>query len=379
MNTLAATSKSADLVSLSERSSAPGSALKLGGFGFEFAQGHIKFLQHAARNLFPEPLDWATPNRIELNLKTMLLRDFSDPDAPADATPVLIDAPYAGHPSTIADYANGQSLVQTLKAAGVRRIYLTDWKSATWSMRNFEVDTYLSDLNVVVDHLGGKAHLVGLCQGGWMSAMFAARFPGKAASLVIAGAPIDTQAGTGPLKRLVNRMPMRVYEHMVLMGGGRMLGRYMLNGWKSMHPAQHYFLKYVQLYRNLNNEDYLSNTQHFARWYETTVDLPGRFYLQVVKNLFKKNLFAKGEFVALGRRLDLKSITVPVYLLAGATDDITTYEQVFATEYLLGTPRDRIVKELAPGGHIGLFMGRQTLAQAWPKIGSWLKANDPAI
>jgi len=44
-------------------------------------------------------------------------------------------------------------------------------------------------------------NLVGLCQGGWMSAMCAARFPRKVASLVLAGAPIDTDAGNGPIKR----------------------------------------------------------------------------------------------------------------------------------------------------------------------------------
>ena len=30
---------------------------------------------------------------------------------------------------------------------------------------------------VAIDDLGGEVHLVGLCQGGWLSAMLAARFP----------------------------------------------------------------------------------------------------------------------------------------------------------------------------------------------------------
>jgi pimeloyl-ACP methyl ester carboxylesterase len=44
-------------------------------------------------------------------------------------------------------------------------------------MRYLSIDNYLADLDVAVDELGGKVDLVGLCQGGWMALLFAARFP----------------------------------------------------------------------------------------------------------------------------------------------------------------------------------------------------------
>jgi len=34
-------------------------------------------------------------------------------------------------------------------------------------------DDYLAGLNVLVDHLGGLVDLVGLCQGGWLSLVYA--------------------------------------------------------------------------------------------------------------------------------------------------------------------------------------------------------------
>jgi len=46
-------------------------------------------------------------------------------------------------------------------------------------MRFFSIDTYVADLNVAVDELGGTVNLVGLCQGGWLSLIYAARFPAK--------------------------------------------------------------------------------------------------------------------------------------------------------------------------------------------------------
>jgi polyhydroxyalkanoate depolymerase len=286
--------------------------------------------------------------------------------------PTIVDAPYAGHTAMIADYHNGQSLIETLLSNGVNRVFLTDWKSATEDMKDLEIDQYLAELNVCVDDLGNKVNLVGLCQGGWMSAMYAARFPDKVASLVLAGSPIDTDAGNGPIKRMAHDYPTAYYEELVALGGGLMRGSMMLQGWKGMHPEQHYIKEHVDLYEHIDDPVYLAKEETFDSWYENPIDLPGRFYLQAIVALFKENRLAKGTFVGLGKRLNLRDVTCPVYLLAGEADDITTKEQVFDAEKVLGTSKDRISQTLVPGGHIGLFMGSQTLKTAWPAIARWI-------
>ena len=353
-------------------------AIELEQDGLQLFQDNMRYLAEAAEIEAPPPPEWATANRVIRDLDTMRLRDFSDPAAEKGAVPVLVDAPYAGHSATIADYASGQSLVETLLDAGLKRVLVTDWKAATEEMRDFDIDRYLSDLNVVVDDLGGRVALVGLCQGGWLSAMYACRFPEKVASLVLAGAPIDTDAGDGPIRKIAHELPMSFYEEMVEAGGGRMRGQYMLAGWKDMHPGAQYVGKFIDLYEHIEDESYIERTERFERWYENPIDLPGRYYLQAIRLLFKENLFAKGEFVGLGKTLSLRAITCPLYLLAGRSDDITTKEQVFAAERLVGTPRERIVKTLVPGGHIGLFMGSRTLKETWPGIGRWIASGLPA-
>jgi hypothetical protein len=77
------------------------------------------------------------------------------------------------------------------------------------------------------------------------------------------------------------------------------------------------------------------------------------------------------SFVDPGEQLNLKDIICPVYLLAGASDDITPKEQVFGAEKLLGTPPKQICNEIAESGHIGLFMGAKSLSR---KLGTdrWL-------
>lgn len=334
---------------------------------------NLDFLSEAVKITRPPPPDWATLNTVRLDLPTMRLREFGK--AVAGRIPVLIDAPYAGHGATIADYDKGQSLVEVLLENGVEHVLVTDWKPATQEMRYFSIDTYLAELNAAIDDLGGEVHLVGLCQGGWLSAMLASRFPHKVRSLVLAGSPIDADAGNGPIKQMAQTMPLKSYQAMVRAGRGLMPGRFMLAGWKNMHPEEHYVDKFVRLYQNLADRNYLDRTETFAAWYENPLDLPGVYYLQAIEQIFKGNHFAKGEFVGLGRRLSLKDVTCPVYLLAGAEDDITTSEQVFAAEGLVGTPKKQIEKKLVPGGHIGLFMGRKTLGETWPGIARWIAAQ----
>ena len=331
---------------------------------------NLKFLTEAQKVDHGLKPHFATPNTVLLELHTLKLRDFGDAKAITPAT--LIMAPYAGHSATIADYHDGQSLVQTMLAAGHRRVLVTDWKSASLEMKDYDIDNYLAELNICIDELGPPVNLVGLCQGGWMAAMYAARYPDRVRTLVLAGAPIDTHAGDGPLKKMVQAAPPGFYEELVALGGGLMRGRVMLRGWKNMHPDEQYLNKYVRLYEHIDDPDYVSKTEAFSAWYENTIDLPGRWYLQAINELFRDNRLAQGRFVGLGRQLSLRDIHCPTYLLAGESDDITPREQVFAAESLLGTPRQNIVKAVVPGGHIGLFMASRTLRSNWPPIAKWM-------
>lgn len=98
---------------------------------------------------------------------------------------------------------------------------------------------------------------------------------GKPGALVLAGAPIDTDAGDGPIKRMVRETP------------------------------------------------------------------------QAIEDLFKENRFAKGEFVGLGRVLELQDIICPTYLLAGAADDITTPEQVLSPRRRIALRRKRCPADMS--------------------------------
>ncbi|MDE2029826.1 MAG: alpha/beta hydrolase, partial [Alphaproteobacteria bacterium] len=337
------------------------------------AEKNLKFFQEIVKTdiIKPKP-EWASPNKILFDLHTFTLRDFSTaPDA--NEIPTLVLPPYAGHTSVIADFHAGQSLIATLMQNGLTRVYATDWRSADQTMKDYDIDNYLAELHVAVGELGGRVKLIGLCQGGWMAALYAARFPAQVAALVCAGTPLDTQAGNGGIRLLADDLPMSFYENLVLAGGGLLKGEFMLEGFKSLNPEKNTVDKYVSLYEHIDDAAYLKRTEAFESWYENTINLPGRWYLQAVKELFKENRFAKGRFKALGITVKPQTITCPTYLLGGREDDITPAEQVFNAKNFIGTPKDDIVTDMAEGGHIGLFMGSRALTANWPKIAAWLQ------
>jgi poly(3-hydroxyalkanoate) synthetase len=315
-------------------------------------------------------LAWTTPNRIALELATLRLRDFS---RGAAGFPALICAPYALHRALMTDFAAGHSIVAALQRGGVDSLFLTDWRSASPDMRFLSIDNYLADLNVVIDEIGPPLDLIGLCQGGWMSLLYAARFPEKVRRLVLVGAPVDVSVES-ELSQTVAQAATGAFEGLVTSGGGLARGADLLRLWRANPDIE------TVLQRSLSAEDADAQAlrERFACWHTETLDLPGVFYLEAVEKIFKQNRLAKGTFVALGREVQLSRLTTPVFLLAGSNDEIVPQAQAMATASLLGTPPALIVREIAPSTHLGLFIGATTLGVAWPRIAKWLSREEPA-
>lgn len=317
-----------------------------------------------------QELPWTTANSVALQLPTMRLLDFS---SAVEGPPLLVCAPYALHRAKIADLAHGHSLMAALQEAGTARLYLTDWRSATPEMRYFSIDTFLSDLNVAVDTIGPPVDLAGLCQGGWLSLLYAARFPDKVRRLVLAGSPVDVSVPS-ELSRMVASLPQQSFEAMVRQGEGIVSGEHMLQVWSL--PFNLLDVE-AALQRRLDgkSEDARALLDRFTRWNDETLDLPGTYYLEVTDWIFRQNRIAAGDFVALGRKIDLAAVTLPVFLLAAEKDIVVPPDQAFATMRLLGTPPAWLQCDTEPCGHLGLFVGCMALTGPWRRIARWLQSD----
>ncbi|AVO44441.1 alpha/beta fold hydrolase [Phreatobacter cathodiphilus] len=317
----------------------------------------------------PEPdWDWTTPNTVIRELPTMRLRQFGGGQGPA----VILVAPYALHRATIADLAPGHSVIEALLGAGTGRIWLTDWRSADGTRRHQSIDHQLEDLTVAVDDAGSPAAVVGLCQGGTLAAIHAARFPAKTARLVLVGAPIDMAAAPSLLTGLIDRTPPAAVELMLDQGGGLVRGRAMREAWPNAAADEALMAAVLQRRRVTP-----ALAARFRAWNEDVVDLPGAFYRQTVDWLFRENRLARGTFPALGRETGLYAVVCPLVLVAAREDEIVSAPQVLAMARHVATPPDRIATHLVAGRHLSLFMGRDVLDRTWPEIAAFLAAGTP--
>ena len=311
---------------------------------------------------------WATPHEIVFESPLARLRDFSV--SRRRVVPTLVLPPQAGHDSCIVDYSPEQSQMRTIVAAGLERALSLDWVGATADTADASIGDYIEVVDRAVEHCGGRVNLIGDCQGGWLATIYAALHPERINTLTIAGAPIDFHAGEPVIHEVMRRVApdgnLRFYEALVASGGGILQGRHMLTGFIMIQPGAE-ISRQIDLLLNLDDPAHVARYQEFEDWFKHTQDVPGQFYLWIVRHLFRDNALISGSLEIGGEKVDLSRIDMPLNLLGGATDHITPPAQVFALADHASTPADRVTRDTTRGGHLGLFMSHEALSQHWPR------------
>jgi poly(3-hydroxyalkanoate) synthetase len=214
-------------------------------------------------------------------------------------------------------------------------------------------------------------NLIGDCQGGWLAAIYAALYPERVNTLTLAGAPIDFHAGEPVIHELLDHLApagdLRFYEALVAAEGGVLKGEHMLAGFIMIQPGAE-ISRQVELLLHMDDPAHVARYREFEDWFKHTQDIPGSFYLWIVRHLFRDNALISGALEVRGQHVDLAKIAMPLNLLAGTTDHITPPDQVFALAGLASTPAERVGRHLTTGGHLGLFMGHEALREHWPVL-----------
>ncbi|CAN5465024.1 alpha/beta fold hydrolase [soil metagenome] len=327
------------------------------------------------------PPRWATEHRVLAEWPIARLRDFStgEPGESGGSVPVLFLPPQAGHDSCIVDYDPTQSQVGTALAAGLTRVLSLDWVGATQATKDSSIEEYVAVVAEAIALVGGRVHLVGDCQGGWLAVIYAALYPETVETLTIAGAPIDFHAGE-PLIHdwmgvLSPEKDLEFYRTMVRSNDGILPGEFLLAGFIAMQPHSE-LDRQLQLLAHLHEPEHVARYRTFDAWFHHCQPIPGAFYLWIVEHLFQDNELIAGTLQVGDRVVDLGQITCPLNLLAGETDHITPPPQVYALADHAGTDPAEVSTNETTGGHLGLFMGREALQDHWAPLFATLAARD---
>src|SRR5260370_26649224 len=191
----------------------------------------------------------------------------------------------------------------------------------------------------------------------------------------MAGAPVDIAARQSRLSAMVEATPLIMFQSLVNLGDGRVIGRNIEKFWGNDIDANG-IRESLQTLQPIGSTEFSQLEAVFKNWNSWTIDLPGTYYLEVIEKLYRRNELASGSLIALGQKIDLSRLRLPMYLLAGSADEVVAPEQLLAVERLVGNPPGKYRREVAPCNHLGLFMGKRTLEEYCPNILRSIKNTD---
>jgi poly(3-hydroxybutyrate) depolymerase len=307
--------------------------------------------------------------------------------------PVLIVAPLSGHYATL--------LRGTVEAfLQDHEVYVTDWVNARevpLYEGKFDFHDYIDHVRTMLTVLGGRSHVVAVCQPG-PAVMAAASLmaedndPNRPMSLTIMGSPIDARLSPTVTNRLAEERPFAWFEQAMIHpvpppypGVGRRVypGFVQLAAFMSMNLDRHQeaHRRYLQ---QLMEGDGDSAEKHleFYDEYLSVLDLTEEFYLQTVDEVFQRYLLPKGELMHHGRRVRPELITdIGLLTVEGENDDISGIGQTQAAHTLCtGLPEALKEDYVQPRvGHYGVFNGARFRGEIYPRVRAFIRRVDPAF
>ena len=305
---------------------------------------------------------------------------------------ILIVAPLSGHYATL--------LRGTVEAfLPDHAVFVTDWSNARdvpMADGRFDFHDYIDHIREMVRAIGGRPHVVAVCQPGPPVMAAAALMAeddeeSRPASMTFMGSPIDARLAPQAPNKLAEERPFAWFASNMIHtvpppypGALRRVypGFVQLYSFMKMNAERHQ-LAHKRYFDDLVSGDGDAAEKHleFYDEYLSVLDLTEEFYLQTIDFVFQRHLLPLGLLEHRGRRVDLKAIhDTALMTVEGERDDISGVGQTQAAHGL--TPNiPAEMKELyvqPKVGHYGVFNGKRYEQEIYPKIRKFIAKNDIA-
>jgi poly(3-hydroxybutyrate) depolymerase len=310
-----------------------------------------------------------------------------------DGPRVLLVAPMSGHFATLLK-GTIQTLVQD------HEVYVTDWiniRDVEPQAGEFSLESYTEQLILMLQHLGPGCHLVGVCQPtvsclAATAIMSAHQDESLPISLTLMAGPIDTRQSPTRVNELAKSKSIDWFkDHLVsrvplgYRGAGREVypGFVQVGAFLNMNLERHQnSLKRLYELRALGRDLEAKVIYDFYKEYFAVMDLPGRFYLETVKEIFQDHALPLGQMHYKGERVKPQLIEKTFLLtIEGERDDICGLGQTLAAQELCsGIAAWKKNHHLQAGvGHYGVFSGQRWSTQIYPVVRHHIQAAQSAF
>lgn len=295
----------------------------------------------------------------------------------AIGVPVLIVYALVNRPYML-DIQPDRSFIRNLLKLGLD-IYIIDWGYPAQADRYLSMDDYINGyLDNCVDVIrkkskSDKVSLMGVCQGGTFSAIYASLHPEKVQNLVTLVAPFDFSTNDGLLFSWSKTMDVDA----LVDAYGVVPGHVLNEGFLMLMPFNLNIKKYVDMLDVMEDKEKLLNFLRMEKWIFDSPGQAGECLRQFVKDCYQGNKLVKGKLKLGNKTVNLKNISMPVLNIYASADHLVPPAATKPLNDLVGT-EDKTLYEFK-GGHIGVFVGSRSQKELAPTIADWLTKRDVIV
>ncbi len=283
----------------------------------------------------------------------------------------------------ILDLQPDKSVIKRLLDEGFD-VYIIDWGYPTGMDRYLTIDDYVNGyVNNAVDNIREKSGLnkitlLGVCQGGTLSVMYAALHPEKVKNLITLVTPVNFDTDKGLLYIWARGLDVdSIVDYYGIVPGDLLNSGFLLTD-----PFRLMIDKYVGIFERieckpndtaclLRNEETVKNFLRMEKWIFDSPDQAGETFRQFMKDCYQKNLLIKNKIELNGKKVNLKKISMPLLNVMAEFDHLVPNDaSVPLNDAVSSSDKETLI---FPTGHIGIFVGSKSQKEVCPGIARWLK------
>lgn len=302
----------------------------------------------------------------------------------------LVFVPPLGVFAWIFDLMADRSLVKYFLAHGFD-VYLIDWGTPRREDRDTSLETYVMDwfpqaMKAIRAHSGSEElSLMGYCMGGLLSLFYLASSRDEnVTNLVTIAAPVNMHrmGFTGGISRVIRR-PIWAIGRVTGIRIDKMQrnlfhvpGKRLSLMFKMTNPMGT-VSSYLELVRNMADDEYVSRYMTMNEWFTNMPDYPGATVQEMIRKMGLYNRMARGRIRLGGQEARFSDIHSNLLAFAGDNDKIAP---VASAEDILSVVSSTDKEfHIVPGGHAGVFTGSKAAHTTWAISKDWLSKRSKPL
>lgn len=311
-----------------------------------------------------------TPHTVDHTIGKVRLLHYSMGDKPTHSVPIVIAYALINR-YHILDIHPAKSWVRNLLNQGYD-VYMIDWGTPSPMDRYLDFDYYVntymdSCIDAVCDAAStDSVTLQGYCTGGTLAIIYAALHNSKVRNLVATAPVLDGHRDTTVVSNLSKHLDVDKLVDTV----GNMPPEFMYYCFSVLKPFEQGIEKYLNFFKNIDNERYVDNFLRVEKWLSDTPPIPGELFREWIKNIYQRNLLVKNAMIVGDKRVDLRDIRMPVFTQVAVGDHLVSPECSMPLHYAVGSSEK--IMRIYPTGHVGMIASGLSQKKVLPELGSWL-------